>query len=162
MPVFKKENSLIVYNSHIKRETNKLSKYFNSKLNINGDDSKKNLTPSSKEQKVICSENKRPKITLQKWSITSWLISQKSKEIVTKKSEETRANRESRTNDSGIEIQYECDHEYEASSSSSSDDLPITKCSNLIGYIKIKSIEWSKCSKELIDTHCHFDMLFNR
>jgi hypothetical protein len=161
MPVFKKENSLIVYNSHIKRETNKLSKYFNSKLNINGDDSKKNLTPSSKEQKVICSENKRPKITLQKWSITSWLISQKSKEIVTKKSEETRANRESRTNDSGIEIQYECDHEYEASSSSS-DDRSITKCSNLIGYIKIKSIEWSNCSKELIDTHCHFDMLFNR
>ena len=159
MPLIKKDNSLIVYNSQIRRETISLTKCLNLKLNINDDDSKQQQI-EHQEHKVTESDIKKPKITLQKWSITSWLNSQKTKKVLSKKSEET--DQESKTSDSGVEVQFECDHDYEASNSSSSDDHHISQCSNLVGHVKIKSIEWSKYPKELVDTHCHFDMLFNR
>lgn len=37
--------------------------------------------------------------------------------------------------------------------------LPNTQ---LVDYFRKKSIEWSEMSKNLVDTHCHFDMLFTK
>jgi hypothetical protein len=43
-----------------------------------------------------------------------------------------------------------------------SDNYETLVKSKLIKFFKMKSLEWKNYSKNLVDTHCHFDMLFSR
>ena len=200
MPLMKKNNSIIVYNSNIKKEGLKtttissFTEYFNSKLVINDDKKQKrqslliaskpiaqltnsetqvNALGEHKQQpqvEVVSKKSTSPKrISLQKWSITSWLNSQnkipkaKTIEIVEQHSSKLEFT-ESKTDDSGIENQCECDQDFESAEpqTKNSEVNKIRKCEYLVEYVREKSREWSRYPKILIDTHCHLDMLFNR
>ena len=100
------------------------------------------------------------RITIQKWSITNWLNSQRKKTLpVVEKSTEIESPKEDLTT-----IECECDHSYDTDTAdeiTTRDDSTFIN-SDLSEYIRKKSIEWKCYPKELIDTHCHFDMLFKR
>jgi hypothetical protein len=136
-------------------------------------------SPQTNDETVIKQEintsteqAKKPSRIIVPWSITNWLNSQRKKSTVKTTSEEMSANAPPsppKTPEMQKYIKtdsvFECDHDdlegSENETTSDTDDNLYTHL-DLTEYVKAKSIEWKDYPKQLVDTHCHFDMLFKR